>query len=402
VVFDDSMPAASASITRKVTVVSPCPPHQIYCPGTSIACASTPCGSRDSITNTSVVIMAPQLHISPAFSVTGSGVIIRTDGELGVSLEVDAICNRPELIPVDICLQEGGLKGEEWVFSSATGRCFLTVWTPISLAMPPAARMINGDCELESIMINDCMPCWWAGALRGHCGDPGSHDFVVGALDSVGQASQPLQVKVIRSSLRARAMLYATIALEDVVDAAHSNELVEVLSGSSASSTLAQAFQVAVYASVLESKKCTVDAENVVLQATVEDVSILSSSATNSYDEALIKVAVSVALGVKPGNTTLSGPQCLLSALHALSILEVDMAWAAIANATIRLGAQAQFAHIRAFQVDSVLVEEAEAAWMSSTLSQISSSVQELTFQLVCQYVTVMLPATKEAGTIVC
>lgn len=55
VVFDSHRPAASASIFRTITVISPCSGTEIYCPDRAVQCASVPCALRDHIDDPQVL-----------------------------------------------------------------------------------------------------------------------------------------------------------------------------------------------------------------------------------------------------------------------------------------------------------------------------------------------------------
>lgn len=97
VVFDSHRPAASASITRTVTVISPCLMSQIYCADRAVQCASVPCETRDAVDEVAI-LEPPEISLNladvPSDSLQSS---MSPDGIR--RLELWTLCGKPP--PVD-------------------------------------------------------------------------------------------------------------------------------------------------------------------------------------------------------------------------------------------------------------------------------------------------------------
>lgn len=97
-VFDNNMPAASATFTKTITVISPCTPTQVFCRGMVPACGEGPCSLRQrsgeaAETDTDFAADVSRL---PAGSV-------RT---MPHGLEVMAVCSAPLPVVLPVCSQD--------------------------------------------------------------------------------------------------------------------------------------------------------------------------------------------------------------------------------------------------------------------------------------------------------
>lgn len=298
VVFDQHTPAASSSVTRTVTVVSPCQASELFCHGRLPACASNlPCDLRaEGVADEEL----PHVSLETDVSAFPSGAVRLSS----TSVLVHSVCGYPPPVQLDTCSPlddstDSGNSQAACVFSAPDPT---QVYTISSEACTPAS-VLSGDCHLCAI---DTM-------RLGTCGT-GTYQYSV-VLVSAQSSAASLTVLI--------APLVATLNFTATTGSDLSVSDLSVLLGGSAVSTAATELHTAFLNQMLASGSCTPDG---ISQDDVSDVLVLHTeiaSVTQAPDHVSLGVHIAVGLPITEEDDATSArvaveallPECLPEAL---------------------------------------------------------------------------------------
>lgn len=393
VVFDTHMPAAQASLTKTISLISPCPSFKdIHCPGAAAPCGPTPCDLRDPAPAAEADIPPPEIYVNTSLLVPGVDLIFSGDGE-NRTLTVLAPCSREGALPLPACVDDASTEPSRT--SSAPGmQCAIVVRTGVTLYEPPRLVATSFGCESPTTTSGACSECSTAALLAGDCVPSlAPYAFELRANDRRGLAAQPLAVEVSMWNLSSVADLAyrVTLASRFADDNAAITEFAARLEGHAASSTLARALLIAYWQGVWEVPACEGIADRVLLHAEV------AAASPAAGGEAALAVQMRVSLGLR-GNAT-GEPTALC--LSQLGLLHGD---AGLYAAWELLEEEETLSAVVGMALDSSSVQQAQCATLSPEEAQVSlltmrlDRVNELAREAELMLVRLLLPYVEYAG----
>ena len=102
-VFDNSMPAASATFTKTISIISPCAPGKVFCRGMAPLCGEGPCSLRQRADSA-----APA---EPEFAIDISQLPAGSARYTPDGVEVMAVCGAPLPVVLPVCRQADSALG---------------------------------------------------------------------------------------------------------------------------------------------------------------------------------------------------------------------------------------------------------------------------------------------------
>ena len=170
IVFDSHMPAALASLTKSITVISPCSPTQTFCPGSAPVCGAGPCslrGASAAVTSPTPVATAnftnlPEGSVAPSdgssgsagSSGSGSGSIDGTGAQVP-SARVRAVCGCQPPALLYACSHTDAAPG-----------CIVRADNTSSVLV----QQDIASCPLSAQKAGTCAACPLSALARGSCG----------------------------------------------------------------------------------------------------------------------------------------------------------------------------------------------------------------------------------------
>ena len=188
-VFDDAMPAATASYTKTITVVDPCSAGETYCPGSDLKCDGTPCALRARLEADGELqpVAPPQL------------LVLQPSGSYQpqATLHIDAVCG--EALPFALSPCASG---------DASDACDVVAAVDASyVAAPEVVQHVHvGPCDVSSLRDASsaaCVACSVPDLQAGVCEPSVQH--VVTHLSDPSGASATLNVTLHVHERRAEA-----------------------------------------------------------------------------------------------------------------------------------------------------------------------------------------------------
>lgn len=206
VVLDRHMPAASARITRTITVVSPCAPRQIYCPKQTKQCGSAPCSARSIEGSAERETQPPELQLHTASNrhvhVSGAGIQIYT------------ICGVPPRFNLSMC----GTQQQPAI----TAACDLSTQGPSGEDLPQAIVQTQAEgCVASKVRAGACVACVPKAVQQGSC-LPSVQQYMYTLIGSDHSISSPVHVNVTVAERRLEAALQAAISFDGLQSASAS------------------------------------------------------------------------------------------------------------------------------------------------------------------------------------
>ena len=216
-VFDRHMPAASASLTKTVTVISPCALRELYCPGADPACGDGPCAVRSA----RVSDAAEEERMTADDTQLRAGAVLRTH----TGYEVVAICGYPLAVEVRPC-----------VAAAKTASCLI-----LSSAAGASVQQHQSACSSDGMEAGTCSLCAIDTIQRGGC--PVSTQQLTYYSPSA-VASHRINVTITELIAEASATFNVSMSISEAVNAT------ELLQGGMVPFSLAAAVQAAALQSV--------------------------------------------------------------------------------------------------------------------------------------------------------
>ena len=270
-VFDRHVPAASASVTKTITVVSPCTDFQLFCPGLQPECAADlPCALRSEPSEEQPL---SRLAASPESAFPSGAVVFSADANAAT---VHTVCGYPPSVILDVCPQtatnDSSVELPACVFSAPD---------------PTQAHTISSvACPFEDAVAGTCSVCPIEAARSGGCG-AGSAEYSVILGDAQAFAAS-LTVSV--APLVAEVTFRATADIS-IVDPSP-------LLGGPANSGFAAALQSTMHAQVASSACVSADVDPE-LATEVLRLHVVVQQAEQQSDAPGLSVEVLVAVGLE-------------------------------------------------------------------------------------------------------
>lgn len=188
-VFDRNTPAASASITKTITVVSPCEDGLIFCLGAAQPCASSSCALRANFeADGPAGLAAPQLALAAA-DLLAPVLSMTSETESGVAeITVHTVCSSALPISLAVC----GHKSS----SASALRCDLLALPAEGSKEQPVLTLTTPEpCPFEETPDGTCTRCSLASIEAGSC-TASSHTFDVMLSDTETESSSESKLHV--------------------------------------------------------------------------------------------------------------------------------------------------------------------------------------------------------------
>jgi hypothetical protein len=179
VIFDHSIPAATATLNKTIVVVSPCSGDDIYCPGTDPTCSEAPCALRQDASIEQVT------YFQPYFVANAGGAPDRILELWDGGVAIQTICGTSAAATLSVCTGEGA------------DQCRIQlIWDTRITAEPTIEVISMSNCGLIEALAGTCTPCSLRAIAAGtHC-LPTVQRFSLYAIDGASIAAPPFEVRV--------------------------------------------------------------------------------------------------------------------------------------------------------------------------------------------------------------
>ena len=155
-VFDRSMPALSATISRTVTVAYPCAPGQVFCPAQATMCGPEPCALRAQLTSAAdPPFAAPGIAVSAG---DASATLVTT---VGATINVSAICGVQSAFEFAMCGTQ--------THPSLQHSCNLVAQADARLGTLPRVALSSAAVRCPDSAAATCTACTTAAVQKGAC-----------------------------------------------------------------------------------------------------------------------------------------------------------------------------------------------------------------------------------------
>lgn len=355
-VFDMNRPAASASLFRLVTVISPCAQTQLYCPDSAVKCADAPCDLRDVMEESEETFSPPELVVDLSGVPADSAQLLSGDGTR--TLSIWGLCGNS--LPVDfthICSESGVAQkpsGVLWtsthcqaVTDSNSNVCAVSIQQEGSSGAVPTVAIIREEsaCDEDSVSGCDTVHCSLAAIAGGRC-SPSRQVFTLHVLDESSSASATselqelrVEVSVLNTIASATAAISANVSADSLQHAALMSALEGQAVGSEKCSVTAAALHQFLAQHVQTSGACSslnseaVDASSFntnghialaveVTEARYVQAGLSSDAATESQRNHTLELNVSFTIGADIGS--MNSTAGASSAVHVAAIACLD------------------------------------------------------------------------------
>ena len=236
-VFDSSRPSASASILRTVTVISPCPASEVYCPDRAVECAATPCDLREEVLEAEPQYAPPELILDSSAVPYDALQFSEVPGAVR-EVQVWAVCGeRPVLDFTNVCgaANQADLRRTEGMeCRTRNAECVLRALPSTSSDPEPVVALVRRD---ESACDDDArceVQCSLDAITTGRC-PPSRQAFTMHAFHESGSLtlseSTGSQIRIqtdIVHKLAAASMVLISTLYAPAATSAHNNSVVDM------------------------------------------------------------------------------------------------------------------------------------------------------------------------------
>jgi hypothetical protein len=202
-VFDLGRPAASASLVRVISIVSPCKSTETYCPSSPVACATSPCSLRQVLAPSQLpdapANIIANISMAPANSARLKAAADSGTGtDLLETVQLWGVCGRP--FPVafsEVCGAAPAHDVQGDACSVDDRLCIISVEAQPGIAVVDAdVVLVKEACSSERRNGWGCESCSLKALSTGQCA-PSTHTFTVAAFNSAHQEGKKLHLEVI-------------------------------------------------------------------------------------------------------------------------------------------------------------------------------------------------------------
>eukprot|EP00892_Ulva_mutabilis_P012434 jgi/Ulvmu1/9563/UM053_0052.1 len=180
VAFDPASPGRTVTVTRTVTVVSPCTPVELYCASVSAQlCGGSPCAARqalldlqkagEAINSGDALPRMPRVRFAAAVI----SQLVNVTPVLGmpwpdVSLIATVLCGVPSAVPLRLCPEESPADGCGVIAEVLQGDTVITPEEPLAMH-ESYAYAADRACSFTSVAAGTCSSCSAGAIADGLC-----------------------------------------------------------------------------------------------------------------------------------------------------------------------------------------------------------------------------------------
>eukprot|EP00892_Ulva_mutabilis_P000877 jgi/Ulvmu1/10790/UM069_0024.1 len=394
VVFDAHMPAARASLTKTITVASPCTDtSHIYCPGATAPCASTLCSIRQDAASPAAPPQPPHFTVDEPHLPPNTWLLPSTNNtHPNSTLLVSAPCGFRAALPLPPCMSDTTTPVDDdsaaasgASVQSMSASCPVTVHTERPLLAVPRLVSTASACSAAAVQAGTCSACSVTGLLAGSCAaTPEAHGFELRATDSSGLNATALRlnVSVWAPAAVARVQYGVRISSQHAAAPAEGG-IVDSLIGNMRESPLAHALLRALQAALPTADSCAGNLASGTLMHVEVDVAA-TGPATGRAVSAWVEVEARVAMGGSAAGDA-SAAACLSQLALTVTSTGVIQGWRAVtveeaADALWSVAAESVL--VRAAGCPSMTAQESREAWLAGELAAGEADLRELVISL--------------------
>lgn len=199
VVFDSHRPAATASISRTILVISPCSSTEIYCPHRAVICAAIPCFLRAEVEEPVEAFVPPELVLNTSTLPDGLYEVVDARPGSVMGLHVWTLCGY--MSPLDFTNICGAANQRDVLQNmlpdcgtNQRDECSLTVLRGETSAPRPSASVIREHGSVCTSAGQDCgAVCSFRALAAGTC-PPSQQPYAMQTFYSTASASDSLSM----------------------------------------------------------------------------------------------------------------------------------------------------------------------------------------------------------------